>query len=100
MTLTDAEILAADLPGWRLRDKALHARFRTGDFRTGLAFVAALGEAAERVDHHPDVTLTYPLVELRLTSHDVGEVTQRDLDLAVTISQIAREQGVTSDPPG
>lgn len=98
MTLTDAEILAADLPDWRLHGGALHARFLTGDFRAGLAFVAALGQAAEQVDHHPDVTLTYPSVALRLTSHDVGEVTRRDLDLAATIGQIARDQGLASEP--
>ncbi len=98
MTLSVPEILDADLPGWRLNGKALHARFVTSDFRTGLAFVEAVGEAAERVDHHPDVTLTYPYVQLRLTSHDVGEVTRRDLDLASVIAQIAREQGLSSEP--
>ncbi len=97
MTLTVSQILEADLPDWRLLRGALHARFRTGGFRKGLALVAAVGEAAERVDHHPDVTLTYPYVQLKLTSHDAGRVTQRDLDLAATVSQIAAEQGVDSE---
>ena len=46
------------------------------------------------VNHHPDVTLTYPWVGLRLWSHDAAGLTQRDIDLARRISEIAREQGV------
>jgi len=96
--LTSTEILDAGLDDWRLLAQALHARFHTGDFVTGLAFVTAVTEAAERADHHPDVTLTYPFVDLRLVSHDVSRVTRRDLDLARRISEIARDQGVDADP--
>jgi 4a-hydroxytetrahydrobiopterin dehydratase len=96
--LTSQEILDAGLDDWRLLAQALHARFHTGDFVTGLAFVTAVTELAERADHHPDVTLTYPFVDLKLVSHDVSRVTRRDLDLARRISEIAREQGVDADP--
>lgn len=96
--LTSKEILDAGLDDWRLLAQALHARFHTGDFVTGLAFVTAVTELAERAGHHPDVTLTYPFVDLRLVSHDVSRVTRRDLDLARRISETAREQGVDADP--
>ena len=96
--LTISEILDAGLDDWRALAQALHARFRTGDFATGLAFVNAVAEAAELADHHPDVTLSYPYVDLRLISHDVGRLTRRDLDLARRISEIAREQGIGADP--
>jgi 4a-hydroxytetrahydrobiopterin dehydratase len=96
--LTSKEILDAGLDDWRLLAQALHARFHTGDFVTGLAFVTAVAELAERAGHHPDVTLTYPFVDLKLVSHDVSRVTRRDLDLARRISEIAREQGVDADP--
>ncbi|WP_324653330.1 4a-hydroxytetrahydrobiopterin dehydratase [Georgenia sp. H159] len=96
--LTSQQIRDADLADWRKLALALHARFRTGDFASGLRFVTALTELAERVNHHPDVTLTYPHVDLRLISHDVGAVTQRDIDLARQISELAREQGVPADP--
>jgi len=96
--LTSKEILDAGLDDWRLLAQALHARFHTGDFVTGLAFVTAVTELAERAGHHPDVTLTYPFVDLKLVSHDVSRVTRRDLDLARRISEIAREQGVDADP--
>lgn len=96
--LTVQQILDADLGDWRKLAQALHARFLTGDFGTGLEFVTAVTDAAERAGHHPDVTLTYPIVDVRLISHDVGQVTQRDVDLARQISEIAREQGVAADP--
>jgi 4a-hydroxytetrahydrobiopterin dehydratase len=96
--LTSRQILDAGLDDWRKLAQALHARFRTGDFVTGLRFVTAVTEAAESANHHPDVTLTYPFVDLKLVSHDVSRLTQRDLDLARRISEIAREQGLAADP--
>jgi 4a-hydroxytetrahydrobiopterin dehydratase len=96
--LTSRQVLDAHLDDWRMLAQGLHARFLTGDFVTGLAFVTAVTEAAERANHHPDVTLTYPFVDLRLVSHDVSRVTQRDLDLARTISDIARQQGIEARP--
>jgi len=96
--LTSKEILDARLDDWRKLAQALHARFLTGDFVTGLKFVTAVTEAAETANHHPDVRLTYPLVDVTLISHDVGWLTQRDIDLARRISEIAREQGIAAEP--
>jgi len=96
--LTNQQVLDANLADWRKLAQALHARFRTGDFAAGLRFVTAVTEAAERANHHPDVTLTYPFVDLKLISHDVSQLTQRDLDLARQISEIAREQEISAEP--
>ena len=83
--------------GWRPLDATICARYRTGDFATGLSFVQQVGELAEEADHHPDVTLTFPTVEVLLISHDVGEVTDRDLALAGRITQLATERGLEPD---
>ncbi len=96
--LTTKQILDARIDDWRKLAQALHARFLTGDFITGLTFVTAVTEAAERAGHHPDVTLTYPFVDVKLISHDVSGVTRRDIDLARQISAIAREQGIGVEP--
>jgi 4a-hydroxytetrahydrobiopterin dehydratase len=96
--ISNSQLLQAGLDDWRKLAQALHARFRTGSFVAGLRFVTAVTEAAESANHHPDVTRTYPLVDLKLLSHDVGRVTQRDIDLAGRISEIAREQGVAAEP--
>jgi 4a-hydroxytetrahydrobiopterin dehydratase len=97
-TLTLDQVLDAGLSDWRKLAQGLHARFRTGDFATGTRFVTAVSEAAEAANHHPDVTLTYPAVDLRLLSHDAGGLTRRDLDLAARISDIARTHGIAADP--
>lgn len=96
--LSGDQISEMGLADWRSMYGALEARFKTGDFATGLRFVNAIGEAAEAANHHPDVTLTYPSVHVLLTSHDVGGKTQRDVDLATRISEIAADLGVSADP--
>ena len=86
------------LDDWRFILMGLHARFKTGSFVKGLELVTRITDAAEAANHHPDVTLTYPQVDVDLSSHDVGGVTSRDLDLARTISAIAAELGVEAAP--
>lgn len=88
-----AEVIAADLPDWRMIQNALYATFKTGDFVAGLTLVEHIAEAAETANHHPDLTLTYPSVAVKLNSHDVGGVTERDLDLARVISGLAAAAG-------
>jgi 4a-hydroxytetrahydrobiopterin dehydratase len=58
------------LADWVLVVRALEARYETHGFATGLELVARIGAAAEEADHHPDVTLTWPTVLVRLWSHD------------------------------
>lgn len=92
------QFLDAGLSDWRAMSSSLHARFKTGDFVSGTRFVQAVCAAAEELDHHPDVILTYPQVDVTLTSHDEGSVTDRDLDLAREISAIAAEAQIEADP--
>ncbi|CAG7574498.1 4a-hydroxytetrahydrobiopterin dehydratase [Barrientosiimonas humi] len=87
---------ALDLPDWNRAGTAIVATFSTDDFAAGVRFVQAIGEAADRANHHPDVDLRFDHVTVRSVSHDVGKVTDRDLDLARTISGLAREQGLSA----
>lgn len=87
------DVEAALLDDWRIMFDQLHARFETDDFATGLALVERIGKAAEDADHHPDVDLRYSFVEVHLSSHDVGGVTSRDVDLARVISDHAGRVG-------
>ncbi len=97
--MTNAEILAADLTDWRKLAQALHARYRIADFPAGAAFVASVAQAAEAAGHHPDLTLTYGTVGVTLSTHEAGRwVTEKDIDLARTISRLAAEHGLTPDP--
>lgn len=92
--LSAAQIQAAQLEDWQAGDGRLQARFATGSFQAGLEFVTAVAAAAEEVNHHPDVTLTYPTVGVSLTTHDASGITQLDLDLARRISGIAQARGI------
>jgi len=96
--LTAAEIDAADLADWRPISNALHTRLRTGNFATGLRLVNRIGEAAEAADHHPDLDLRYPHLNVKLSSHHAGGITDRDVALARQISEIAAGEGVAADP--
>jgi 4a-hydroxytetrahydrobiopterin dehydratase len=98
-TLRYPEVMAEEgLDDWRFFLLRLHSRFKTRNFVKGLELVTRITEAAEEANHHPDVVLTYPQVDIDLYSHDVGGVTSRDLDLARRISAIAAELGVEAAP--
>src|SRR4051812_6877680 len=97
-TLPRSQVLVRQPEGWHVMLGAIEAVYATGDFRTGLAFVDRVGAAAEAADHHPDITLSYPAVHVKLTSHDAGGVTDRDIALAGTIRDIAAELGIAATP--
>lgn len=95
MTKLDGRQIAAEkLDGWVYVPAGLQTSIETKDFATGLALVNAIGEVAEQMDHHPDLTLRYPAVDIRLSSHDVGGVTSRDVRLARAISSVASGLGL------
>lgn len=98
LVLGGHDVEAEGLTDWRIMFDTLQARFRTGSFATGLAMVNEIGDAAEAMNHHPDLDLRYPTLHIRLSSHDVGGVTQRDIDLARQISDVAARLGATADP--
>ena len=97
-TLRYPQVEAEDLEDWRFFLDHLHARFKTGSFVKGVELITRLADAAEEANHHPDVVLTYPHVDVTLVSHDVGGVTSRDVDLARRISAIAAELGLEPAP--
>jgi 4a-hydroxytetrahydrobiopterin dehydratase len=98
--LSATQVRDAGLADWRQILGRIRARFRTGDFRTGLALVDRIGAEAEAANHHPDVQLTYSDVIVTLVSHDVQGITQRDLDLARAISERAAGMGLAVDTGG
>lgn len=97
-TLKRSEILQRQPDGWQVLLNAIEAVYATGDFAAGLEFVNRVGQAAEAADHHPDLTLTYAAVHVKLWSHDAGGVTERDIALATRITEIASELGVHATP--
>jgi 4a-hydroxytetrahydrobiopterin dehydratase len=95
MTDLDATALVAalrQLPGWAQEGKALVRTFRRRDWRDAIALVNAVADEAERRDHHPDISISgYRNVTFRLTSHDSGGITKRDINLAKRIDELAAQ---------
>ncbi|WP_402468852.1 4a-hydroxytetrahydrobiopterin dehydratase [Isoptericola aurantiacus] len=100
--ISAADFRAADgTQDWRVTaDGTVEAVFATGSFTTGVQLVEAIAELAEAANHHPDVDLRYGTVTVRLTSHDVGGLSERDAALAARVSQAARELDVPVDAVG
>jgi 4a-hydroxytetrahydrobiopterin dehydratase len=59
------------------------------DFAGAMQFVNAVAGLAEAANHHPDIAISWNKVTLRLSSHDVGGLSQRDLDLAAHVDGLA-----------
>ena len=89
--LTGAELLQAlaSLPGWNLHGNAVERVFDFPNFVEAMGFVNRIAEAAEAMNHHPDITINYNKVKLSLISHDSGGITQRDLRMAGKINEIS-----------
>jgi 4a-hydroxytetrahydrobiopterin dehydratase len=96
--LTFAEVEAAGVADWRQLFEALRTRFKTGGFNRGLELVTRIAALADEADHHPDVDLRYPHVDVAICSHDVFGVTSRDVELARAISAAAADLGIEADP--
>jgi len=80
-----------DIPeGWSLDDggKALLGTFKFKDFSEAFGFLTRVALHAEKVDHHPEFTNVWNRVDFRLTSHDAGGVTERDVKLAEAINRL------------
>ncbi len=82
--------MAIDIPpGWTNDGEALVRVFDRGSFNGAIAFVNAVAMVANRLDHHPDITVSWNEVTIRTWSHDVNAVTDRDELLAREIDAIA-----------
>ena len=76
------------LSGWHVHDEHhLSKTFLFPDFKTALAFVNRVGEAAERMGHHPDLHLAWGRVDVETWTHEAGGITDFDFALAAAIDK-------------
>lgn len=77
--------------GWSFEDggKALLRTYKFKDFSEAFAFLTRVALHAEKADHHPEFTSIWNRVDFRLTSHDAGGVTERDVKLAGAIDRLS-----------
>ncbi|WP_344789917.1 VOC family protein [Gryllotalpicola daejeonensis] len=88
--------------GWRVISTGAATYFPTGSFAKGVELVTRIGELADAANHHPDVDLRYPGVQVRLQTHEVKEqgwmLSERDAALAAQITDAAHALGIEPDP--
>jgi 4a-hydroxytetrahydrobiopterin dehydratase len=78
-----------DAPGgWTNDGRALVRVFDRKNFDGSIAFVNAVAAEANRLDHHPDIAISWNRVTVRTWSHDVGAITERDVALANAINML------------
>jgi 4a-hydroxytetrahydrobiopterin dehydratase len=85
--LSEEEVRAelGKLDGWELRDGRLRKQFTFRTFLRALVFVNSVAYLAESAGHHPDITINYNKVTLRIITHSEGALTDRDFALAQDI---------------
>jgi 4a-hydroxytetrahydrobiopterin dehydratase len=88
---TDAEVeqrLAAELPGWELKDGWIRRKFKTSGWKGTLMVVNTVGHLAEAAWHHPDLTVSYAFVIVKLMNHAAKGITDKDFELARKIDEV------------
>jgi len=89
---TEAQVtdwLQTNLPSWTIEQGNLVRTFVTGNWQLTLLLANTIGYLAEAAWHHPEMILSYPRLTVRLQTHDVSGITDKDLELARRIEQIA-----------
>ncbi|MGO9481530.1 MAG: 4a-hydroxytetrahydrobiopterin dehydratase [Candidatus Kryptoniota bacterium] len=83
----EIESRIAKLPGWRYSGESIMKDYKLKDFQDAMGFVVRIALAAEKIDHHPDLTIEYNRVKVILTTHSEEGVTEKDIELAVKIEK-------------
>ena len=92
--------LKAELPHWYFEDGWIRRKYRTSGWKSTLMVVGAVGHLAEAAFHHPDLTVSYAFVIVKLTNHAAKGVTDKDFALARKIEEVIGWQpGKDPDSP-
>ena len=73
--------------GWEVKDGKVIKAFQFSSFMNAIGFVNEIAKVAERLDHHPIITINWKTVKLSLKSFDVDAITRRDIALAKEIEK-------------
>jgi 4a-hydroxytetrahydrobiopterin dehydratase len=81
------------LPGWEQKGNAISKLYRFKEFMDGIRFVGKVAEAAERMDHHPDIAINYTRITFSCSTHSEGGITEKDFKLAGDIESAFKASG-------
>lgn len=94
-TYSEAEIaerLKTELPHWYFEDGWIRRKYKTSGWKSTLMVVNTVGHLSEAAFHHPDLTVTYAFVIVKLMTHSAKGVTNRDFELARKIEDVVHWQ--------
>ncbi|HEY3325857.1 MAG TPA: 4a-hydroxytetrahydrobiopterin dehydratase [Novimethylophilus sp.] len=96
--------LAAELPHWYLEDGWIRRKYKTSGWKATLMVVNTVGHLAEAAWHHPDLTVSYAFVIVKLVTHTAKGVTDKDFALAKKIEEViqwqpGKEEGALEGTP-
>ncbi len=91
LSTEDIERRLTQHPDWELKAGKLYRHCRFTDFVDAFGFMARVALLAERMNHHPEWSNVYNRVEIELTTHDAGGISERDFALATQIDALLRD---------
>ena len=77
-----------ELPGWYFEDGWIRRVYKTDGWQTTLMLVNTIGYLAEAAYHHPDLSVTWARITVKLATHSAGGITDKDFDLARKIEEV------------
>lgn len=83
-----AERLEQELPHWEYKDDWIRRKYRTSGWKATLMVANTVGHLAEAAFHHPDLTLSYAFVIVKLMTHSAKGITNKDFELANKIEEV------------
>lgn len=86
------ERLERELPHWFLENGWIRRKYKTSGWKATLMVVNTIGHLAEAAWHHPDLTVSYAFVIVKLCTHDAKGITDKDFELAHKIEQVVSWQ--------
>lgn len=90
-TYTDEEVearLKEELPNWYLEKGWIRRKYKTSSWKSTLMVVNTVGHLAEAAFHHPDLTVSYAFVIVKLVNHAAKGITDKDFELAKKIEEV------------
>ena len=86
--MEDLEKEIKNLAGWKKVENKLNKNFKFKDFIESFSFVTRIAMISEKMNHHPDITISYNTVHIDLKTHDINGISKNDIILARKIEEL------------
>lgn len=92
LTENEIEKHLEQLPEWDYKDQAIHTEYEFNNFKDCFSAMSRIAFECEALNHHPDWSNSYNVLNISITTHDSGGVTLKDIKLALAIEGIIEEE--------